>query len=366
MLRLNHHKTNLTGRIITMDYPNHTTNSRKQKHLKFEERVTIQLRLKEGYSAYRIAKELDRPINTVLNEIRRGTVPQIIQNKKVMVYLADAGDAIYKKNRKNCGPKFKRYTCSAFIEHICSEMTHKNWSVDAAVGFTKKVGKFNQSNTVCTKTMYNYIDLGLLKITNMDLPLKLRRSTKTKRIRHHKMKLGASISERPQSIESREEFGHWEIDTVRGLKSKEDKALLTITERQTRNTIIRLINSKTSESVTRGLEEIKAHFGSKFSQVFKTITGDNGLEFAELSTLEKDADTKVYFAHPYSSHERGTNERHNGLIRKFIPKGVAISNFDIEVIASIEDWCNQLPRKILGYRTPEELFDDALDIIYSC
>lgn len=111
--------------------------------------------------------------------------------------------------------------------------------------------------------MYNYIDLGLLKITNMDLPLKLRRSTKI------------------------------------------------------------------SEAVTKGQEEIKAHFGSKFSQVFKTITGDNGLEFAELSTLEKDADTKVYFAHPYSSHDRDTNERHNGLIRKFIPKGVAISNFDI-------------------------------------
>ncbi len=139
-----------------------------------------------------------------------------------------------------------------------------------------------------------------------------------------------------------------------------------MTERQTRNSIVRLIPSKTANAVTEAIKQIKVFFGSKFSQVFKTITGDNGLEFAELSTLEKDTDTRVYFAHPYSSHERGTNERHNGLIRKFIPKGVAISKFDIEDIAFIEDWCNQIPRKILGYKTPEELFEKTLDIIYSC
>lgn len=366
MLRLNHHKTNLTERILTMDYPKITTESRKHKHLSYEERMTIQIRLKDGCTAYRIAKELKRPINTVINEIKRGTVPQIIQNKKVMIYLADAGEAIYNRNRKHCGRKFKRFICSDFIDDVCEEIKDKNWSVDAAVGFTIKSGKYSQEDTVCTKTLYHYIDLGLLEITNLDLPLKVRRSTKPKRIRHHKMKLGTSIDERPKSVDTREEFGHWEIDTVRGLKSKEDNVLLTITERQTRNSIIRLIPSKTADAVKKALEEIKTLFGSKFSQVFKTITGDNGLEFAELSTLEKDTETKVYFAHPYSSHERGTNERHNGLIRRFIPKGVQISKFDIEYIAFIEDWCNQLPRKILGYQSPEELFDEALDIIYSC
>ena len=349
-----------------MDSPNIITNSRKHKHLSFEERVTIQIRLKDGCTAYRIAKELCRPINTIINEIRRGTVPQIIQNKKVMVYLADAGEAIYKGNRKHCGRKFKRFACSAFIDFVSDEMKNKNWSVDAAVGRTIKSGRFSSKESVSTKTMYNYIDLGLLEITNIDLPLKVRRSTKPKRIRHHKRILGASIDDRPKTVDDRVEFGHWEIDTVRGLKSKEDNVLLTITERQTRNSIIRLIPSKTANAVSLALKELKTLFGSKFSQVFKTITGDNGQEFAELAQLENDTNTKVYFAHPYSSHERGTNERHNGLIRRFIPKGVAISKFDIEGIAIVEDWCNQLPRKILGYKTPEELFDDALDVIYSC
>ena len=84
-----------------MDYTNNTTESRKNKHLNFEERMTIQIRLKDGFSPYKIAKELKRPLNTIQNEIKRSTVPQIEQNKKVMVYLADAGNAVYQKNRLN-------------------------------------------------------------------------------------------------------------------------------------------------------------------------------------------------------------------------------------------------------------------------
>jgi len=91
-----------------------------------------------------------------------------------------------------------------------------------------------------------------------------------------------------------------EIDTVLGLKTKADSVLLTITERKTRNSIIRLIPAKTAGAITEELNKIKDYFGSKFSQIVRTITGDNGLEFAELSTLEKDTYTKVYFAHPYS------------------------------------------------------------------
>ncbi|WP_286673886.1 MULTISPECIES: IS30 family transposase [unclassified Clostridium] len=99
----------------------------------------------------------------------------------------------------------------------------------------------------------------------------------------------------------------------------------------------------------------------QFSKVFKTITSDNGSEFADLSTLEADTDTNVYFTHPYSSFEQGTNERHNGLIRRFIPKG----KYSLDDIAFIEEWMNTLPRKILNYKTPEELFEMHLDEIYA-
>jgi IS30 family transposase len=348
-----------------MDYQDNNTESRKNKHLNFEERMIIQLRLKDGYSAYRIAKELRRPINTILNEIRRGTTTQIKQGNYVEVYLADTGEAVYKKNRINCCSAFKRLKCSDFINYTVDKIKNESWSPDACVGEAIANGRFERSQMVCTKTLYNYIDLGLLAVRNTDLPIKLRRNTKSIRVKKHKKKLGSSISDRPVEINTRDEFGHWEIDTVIGEKSNNDNVLLTIVERKTRYAMVVDIAAKTAEAVTDAINRVRSLFGEQFSQVFKTITGDNGSEFANLSTLENETDTKVYFTHPYSSFEKGTNERHNGLIRRFIPKGNRISNYTSSDIAFIEEWMNTLPRRILDYQTPEDLFEAHLDEIYA-
>lgn len=348
-----------------MDYPNNITESRKNKHLNFEERMTIQLRLKDGHSPYRIAKELRRSQNTVINEIRRGTTTQIKQGKYIEIYLADTGEAIYKKHRLDSCRTFKRLECCDFINYAVDKIKGDSWSPDACVGNALKTGKFQRSQIVCTKTLYNYIDLGLLSVKNIDLPMKLRRNTKPTIVKKHKKKLGKSISERPKDIDNREEFGHWEIDTVIGEKSGNDCVLLTILERKTRNAIVRRITSKTADAVMNELRSIRKLYGEQFSKVFKTITGDNGSEFADLSTLETNTDTSVYFTHPYSSFEKGTNERHNGLIRRFIPKGKRMSDYDLADIAFIEEWMNTLPRRILNYSTPEELFESELDIIYA-
>ena len=98
--------------------------------------------------------------------------------------------------------------------------------------------------------------------------------------------------------------------------------------------------------------------------VFKSITGDNGAEFTRLAELSSQG-TKIYFTHPYSSWEKGTNECHNKLLRRFIPKGVSMSKYSAADIAYMADWANTLPRKILGYRTPDELFEAELDRIYA-
>lgn len=340
-------------------------NSRKNKHLNFKERTIIEIRLNDGFSPYKIAKELGRPINTILNEIRRGTTSQIKQNKHVELYFADTGEAIYKKNRKNSCRSFKRLECSEFISYAVEKIKNNSLSPDACFGEALRKNTFDRSEMVCTKTLYNYIDLGLLDVKNIDLPCKLRRNIKPARVRKNKKILGSSINERPSEIDSRDEFGHWEIDTVIGEKSSDDNVLLTIVERKTRNAIVRKIESKTVDAVTNELVKIRYFFGDKFSKVFKTITADNGSEFVELADIEELCSTKVYFTHPYSSFEKGTNERHNGLIRRFIPKGKRISNYDINDIGFIEEWMNTLPRKILGYNTPEKLFDEYLDSIYA-
>ena len=132
---------------------------------------------------------------------------------------------------------------------------------------------------VCTKTLYNYVDAGLLGIKNIDLPNKLSRNTKPTRIRQNKRVLGDSISERPEEAETRQEFGHWEIDTVRGVKKETEPAVLTLVERKSRYSIWLKIMSATAASVQEGMRQILTHFGERAQQVFKTITGDNGSEF---------------------------------------------------------------------------------------
>lgn len=225
-------------------------------------------------------------------------------------------------------------------------------------------GYFLREQMLCTKTIYNYIDKGLMRIRNYNLPEKVSRRPKLKRVRENKKLLGRSIEERPD-IDDKLEFGHWEADLVIGQKTNNDEALLTLLERQTRKYILVKIDGKTASAVMDGFEKVRKYFGSKFSDVFKSITTDNGSEFTELSNLEKGSKTLVYYAHPYSSWEKGSNERHNRLVRRFIAKGERISDYGIDAIERIEDWCNNLPRKILGYKTPDELFEAKLDEIYS-
>ena len=207
-----------------MDQPKYTPNPRKNKHLSFKERVKIEVLLSESKSAYAIAKVLDRPINTILNELRRGTVEQIKNGRLVKIYFADTGQARYETNRRKTGRRRKLLQCNEFISYVEQKMLEERWSVDAAVGRATIEGKFDKK-VVCTKTLYNYIDEGLIKVKNIDLPLKLRRNKKRTRIRENRRKLGDSIESRPSHVAAREEFGHWEIDTVIGSKSKKDACL---------------------------------------------------------------------------------------------------------------------------------------------
>ena len=173
----------------------------------------------------------------------------------------------------------------------------------------------------------NYVELGLLGIKNIDLPQKLHRRTKAKRIRERKRVLGRSIEQRPESVDSREEFGHWEIDEVIGRKSDKDKVLLTMVERKTRNLCVLRLADKSSRSLMEAFQRMEDELGQAFPKVFRSITADNGSENAMLAEIESVTGTPVYFTHPYTSCEKGTIENHNGLIRRFLPKGKRIDSY---------------------------------------
>lgn len=348
-----------------MDHNDHTTNDRKEKHLSYAERVKIEVWLQEGHNGSWIAKKLGRAKSTIYTAIKNGLTEQIRQGKKIKVYLADHSQAVYEKSRMNSLKPFKVLKCEEFVDDVCKLMYERKWSVDAAVGFLKQDPKYADKPTVCTKAIYNYIDLNFLPVKNIDLPAKLKRNTEQKRVRNNKRRLGKSIDLRPDSVESRKFFGDWEIDTLRGPRGESGAAILSMTERKTRNTVLTKLPDGSADSVMKALDKLRDEYGDRFCKVFRTITADNGSEFARLTEIEAPNGTQIYFTHPYSAFERGTNERHNGLVRRFIPKGSSIDDYSEEDIKWIEDWCNELPRKILDYATPEELFDAELDTIYA-
>ena len=146
---------------------------------------------------------------------------------------------------------------------------------------------------------------------------------------------------------------------VIGIKTK-GAVLFTLTERKTREEIIIKLADKTAESVAKALDKIEKRNKRMFYRKFKTITFDNGPEFRNWESLEKSCRRKrqrisVYYAHPYRSGERGSNENNNRLIRRFIPKGIDITPITEEYIQKIEDWINNLPRPMLGFKTALEV-----------
>lgn len=346
-----------------MDSNNYTTKTRKGQHLSRKERYEIQIRLKDQWSIYRIAKELGRSYNTIKNEIKRGSVT--LYNGKVQRYKAEKGEEVYLNNRQKSRRKFHCLEASRFLQYVVEHFKGDDkWSLDACYGAALRSGKFRREEMVCTKTLYNYVDLGLLPIKNIDLPAKLSRNTKMKKTRENRKNLGRSIEERPEIVALREEFGHWEIDTVIGMKGEDEPCVLTLVERMTRMCLWIKARKHTVDAITEAIQQVMSYFEEQRNQVFKTITGDNGSEFSGLSLFE-DGKLKVYFTHPYSSWEKGSNECHNRMLRRFVPKGKSISDYTADQICFFADCINGLPRKILNYATPEELFELQLDEIYA-
>lgn len=243
----------------------------------------------------------------------------------------------------------------------------------AVLGFAMIEGKkFKTSLSV--PTIYKYIAKGLfLNLTQEELPRHGKKKHKYKKVKKNKSAsrapAGESIEQRPEEIDGREEFGHWEGDTVYSGKGKRKttRALLTLTERKTRKEIIIAIPNRKAETVVKALDALERKLGARrFRAIFKSITFDNGTEFAAAEELERSCvnkhlpRTKVYFCHPYSSWERGTNENTNGMIRRRFPKGTNFAAVTNAQITQAENWINNYPRKILGYKSSEIVFRECL------
>lgn len=339
--------------------------TRKDKHLNWEERIQIETLQREGLSCALIGSRLARPYKTIRREIKRGWVThRTSQSSAEERYSADRGQTVYEQ-RMN-GRTAPKPIDERLSEHLRTRIVkHKESPEVIAAGMKKKQLEY----AVCAKTIYNLIDRDLVLGVSNESLLEKRKRKKTYKslIRRRKKPVppGHSIECRPDKIEQREEAGHWEIDLVVGGKGKGSATLLTLTERKTRKEIIRKLKNKTQAAVIRAINGIERQMGKEaFKMVFKSITADNGSEFLDYEAMEgsvfEGRRTHIYYAHPYSSWERGSNENANRIIRRFIPKGSDISTFTRKKIQTIEDWMNNYPRKILDFETPEERFIQEL------
>ncbi|PIO78735.1 Integrase core domain protein [Streptococcus parauberis] len=201
-----------------------------------------------------------------------------------------------------------------------------------------------------TKTLYSYIHQGLLDIKSIDLLRVVRIRNRNKARPSTKKRLENSIENRPADINDCSSFGHWEIDSVLGLKRAGEPSIMTLVERQTRFALTVKLSEKKAEYVNEAVIDLMKTYP------IKSITADNGSEFALLSELKGVA---VYFAHAYSSHELGTNENFNGLLREFVPKGISLNELTQEDLARFTLAIYNSLRRLHNYHSAKKMFELA-------
>ncbi len=348
---------------------NCNTKGKEYVHLTEKDRYKIEALLEGKKKPEEIAKILGRDLSTIYREINRGTVSRLQSDlSEKEQYRANVAQADYEKQGRNKERRLKIGKDKRLEDHIRERLIKDRFSPDAITGEVKVKGlKFER--TICTKTLYNYIDAGIFSgISNENLwekRKKRKRKYKTVSRVNSKNKDCRSIEERPKKVEKRLEYGHWEGDSVKGPQGAKT-SLFTLTERATREEVIIKVEQATQEAIKAAVDGLEAKYGDKFKVMFKTITFDNGVEFLGWKSLEVSAlrsperRTTIYFAHSYSSWERGTNENQNRMIRRFIPKGTDIADIDEKEIQKIQDWMNNYPRKILGYKTASQVAQECL------
>ena len=326
--------------------------SRKNKHINESERQQIERWRIKGMSVAEIATLLQRHRATIYRELKRGTVTNKRSDlTEFAVYRAQRAQDDYIRNSGAGGPYLKLSWDSKEAKRLGELMTVNKLSPYAAVEIARQE---NLNINFSSRSLYNYIHQYNYPIASEQLPMKNKRKKGKKsshaRLAHNNVK-GDSIEKRPPEINERNEVGHWEMDLVVGAKGSK-KVLLVLTERKTRYEYIILLKDKSQNSVIRALNKMERQYGaSTFRETFKSITCDNGSEFLDSQSLEKSVfnktnRTKFYYAHPFSSFERGSNENANRFIRRILPKKTAFDTLTQNDINRLAEWMNRYPRRI--------------------
>lgn len=315
-------------------------------------------------------------IATYLN-VHRSTISRELNKRKSYRFMVRSGrsfekpynatDAhnnyLFKRGLSKGQYILRKYQIMA--NFITDKIKIDKWAPDAIIGFMKTHNYFNKDGfcSITTPTVYNAIRYGIIGVKIEDTR-RMKYKTEYKYKEKSSLpdsKIPFSIELRPEEINNRSTFGHFEIDTLIGTRRGRHECLLTMTERKTRFEMIFKISAKNSENVVNKINQLKIFMNKQYNNIFKSFSTDNGTEFSNFMEIIKDTKTSIYFCHPYCSGEKGTNEKSNSMIRYFIPKKTLIENYTFDDINNIANWMNNYPRKILNYKTPLEVLLEEFD-----
>lgn len=306
------------------------------RHLTKEERIQIVTLLRENKNQSYIARLLHRSRSSISREVSR--------NSGLRGYRAkQAHDKAEERKRK---PRYLKMT-SEIQSHI-EQKIKEDWSP------MQIANTMNQSVhcTVSHERIYQHTAEDKRAGGELFKHLRINNRRRYRRNRNKanwrtKIPARVDIEQRPASINERQDFGDWEADLVCG-----GGYLVTLVERKGRFTLIGEVTHKRADLVANEIIRLLRPYAAQV----KSITYDNGPEFSSHSTVNLALDCTSYFAKPYHSWERGANENVNGLIRQYFPKGEKIGKDNSDKIALVQNRLNERPKKVLGWKTPKQIF----------
>lgn len=323
------------------------------KHLNYQNRCQILAFWKAGLTQRDIAKEIGVHESTISRELKRN-VTFVRTKYGSWQYKPEyaQGNTNERHKKKN---KFIKFSDEA--KRFVREKLQQNWSPDQISGYAKRHNLF----CISGEWIYQFILKDKLKCGKLYLYLRHQNKKYRKRYgspkRQGPIKNRRFIDDRPVIVNEKKRIGDWEIDTIIGKQQKQ--AVVSIVERVSKKTILKKVETKTAAKVSEAtIAGLRACSGAVF-----TITADNGSEFAYHENISKELNTDFYFAHPYSSWERGLNENTNGLVRQYLKKGSSFTGITDDQLALIADQLNNRPRRSLGYASPNEVFMREKSII---
>ena len=309
-------------------------------HITREQRYEIDVLKRQGYKNAEIARIIGKDKSTIGRELRR--------NGRGGRYGAATADTRATQRRSEASGRPYRLT-PTLIDLIDEKLRAEQWSPEEISRRLTLEGH----PTVSHETIYLHVWRD--KHSGGDLYKHLRQQKKRRKRYGSKDRRGiiphrVGIEERPAVVEERSRIGDWEIDTVIG--AKHQGALVTSVERKSRYLVMAPVGSTKAQEVGDALVAMMRPHRA----LIETITADNGREFAQHEEIARKLSASVYFARPYHSWERGTNENTNGLVRQYFPKSTNLLSVDAEDVREVAAKLNNRPRKVLGWRSPREVF----------